>query len=365
VGDDPNWTGHDLAQANFYGFGRLAWDPELSAPQIADEWARLTFGNDPVVVRIVSWILENSWPAYERLTSPLGVGLISNSDNHYTPGLTQPVPQPEALDSLQSDSLGVGYDRTHAGAVKRGFKTSFLDEYHPSVRAQFENLATCPDNLVLFMHHVPYSYKLKSGKTVIQHIYDSHYDGYWDILRLQKAWETLAGHLDADTFARVREKLKVSVRDAGDLSLKNLSWLRAVYEYFRELSQIPDAYESESSPHHFRESLAMDFSASAPGETQTTQIDWAPDFYETGGLPIAIYDLESADEIDLSLNGMRLSAPPNLANPNQGTTVVRIPLTAAQARQIHPGPNTLTVKFNGARVAPVSGLRLLKLGHQQ
>ena len=171
VGMDANWLAHPLAMANLYGFGRLAWDPALSAQTIAEEWTRLTFGNDATTVDTIDAMLLSSWNIYESYTGPLGAGTLTDIlGSHYGPG----VESSERNGWGQwhrADQAGIGMDRTVATG------TGYVAQYSPAVAKMYESVETTPDELLLFFHHVPYSYKLHSGKTVIQHIYDSHYDG--------------------------------------------------------------------------------------------------------------------------------------------------------------------------------------------
>ena len=190
VGLDEDWMGSPLAMANLYGFGRLAWNPNLSAEQIADEWTRLTFGNNPLVVQTIAKLQLDSWPVYESYTGPLGAGTLTNiTGNHYDPG-------PESSEQNgwgqwhRADHQGIGMNRTIATG------TGYIGQYPPDVQKQYESLGTCPDNLLLFFHHVPWTYMLHSGKTVIQHIYDSHYEGAERAHDFIARWQTLAGHID-------------------------------------------------------------------------------------------------------------------------------------------------------------------------
>jgi alpha-glucuronidase len=226
IGDDPNWTGHLLAQANFYGFGRLAWRPELTAEQITEEWVKITFGPDPVVVGTISRMLLNSWRIYESYTSPLGVGWMVNPGHHYGPN----------VDGYEyskwgtyhyADSKGVGVDRT----VRTG--TGFTGQYHPGPAALYESLDTCPDELLLFFHHVPYTHVLKSGKTVIQHIYDSHFEGAEQANKLVDAWRGLQGRIDGERYASVLSRLQEQAEHAKE-------WRDVVNSYFWRKSGIAD-----------------------------------------------------------------------------------------------------------------------------
>jgi alpha-glucuronidase len=228
VGMD-NWLGNPLAMANLYAFGRLAWDPDLSAQTIIDEWIRLTFGNDPVVVRTLSGIQLSSWSVYESYTGPLGAGTLTNIlGSHYGPG-------PESSEGNgwgqwhRADQSGVGMDRT----VVTG--TGYVGQYAAPVAKIYESLETTPDQLLLFFHHVPYSYRLHSGKTVIQHIYDSHYEGAERAYEYLRQWQSLKGRIDADRYAAVLSLLRYQAGHA-------LVWRDAICNYFYHLSGIADEH---------------------------------------------------------------------------------------------------------------------------
>jgi alpha-glucuronidase len=185
VGLDENWMGNHLSQANLYGFGRLAWNPDLSAEKIVDEWTRLTFGSDPGVVSAISSIQLSSWRTYENYTGPLGLQTLTDIvGNHY--GVAVEASERNGWGQWhRADETGVGMDRTVATG------TGFVGQYRPEVARVFESLDTCPDNLLLFLHHVPYSYKLHSGKTVVQYIYDSHYEGAEAVEQYARQWKSL------------------------------------------------------------------------------------------------------------------------------------------------------------------------------
>jgi len=224
IGDARNWTGHILAQANTYGFGRLAWNPNLSSEDIAKEWISQTFGLHPRVQQVISDILLTSWKAYEDYTSPLGVGMMCNrggESKHFFPDPANRTAYHKA------DHNGVGYDRTMANG------SGFTGKYFEPVRSLYENLETCPEELLLFFHHVKYTQKLHSGKTVIQHIYDSHYDGVERVKNYEKKWRSLQGLIDNERFDHVLKKLVDQISYAEQ-------WRDSINGYFYEVSQIPD-----------------------------------------------------------------------------------------------------------------------------
>lgn len=226
VGDDDNWTGHHLAQANLYGYGRLIWNPELAAAEIAEEWTRLTFGADPEVLSVVTGLLLESWPIYEQYTSPLGVGWMVKPHVHYGPD----------VDGYEyskwgtyhfADCRGIGVDRTQASG------TGYTAQYESANAERYERLETCPDELLLFFHHVPYTHRLQSGKTVIQHIYDTHFEGVERLQYWIGRWAELEGKIDADRFGHVSERLKEQLDSAKE-------WRDVINTYFYRKSGIAD-----------------------------------------------------------------------------------------------------------------------------
>ncbi len=226
VGDDANWTGHDLAQANLFGFGRLAWNPDLSARQVVDEWISLTFGRDPAVAETLRAMLMESWSVYESCTAPLGVGWMVNPGHHYGPS-------PDGYEYTawgtyhHADCRGVGVDRTSATG------TGFASQYRPAPAARFESLADCPDELLLFFHHVPYGHVLQSGKTVIQHIYDSHFAGVARAEEMASWWRALRGRVDEERWASVMARLEEQRAHAAE-------WRDVINAYFHRKSGIAD-----------------------------------------------------------------------------------------------------------------------------
>ncbi len=227
VGMDVNWLAHPLAMANLYGFGRLAWNPDLSANTIVDEWTRLTFGNDPLVVRTISQMQLSSWHVYESYTGPLGVGTLTNIvGNHYDPG-------PESSERNgwgqwhRADHEGIGMDRTVATG------TGFIGQYAPEVQKLYEPLSACPDELLLFFHHVAYTHVLHSGKTVIQHVYDAHYEGAEAAGAYVSQWKLLQGHLDEQRYTDVLTRLQYQAGQA-------IVWRDTIDEWFYRGSGISD-----------------------------------------------------------------------------------------------------------------------------
>ena len=228
VGLDENWFGNHLSQANLYGFGRLAWNPDLSAREIAEEWTKLTFGNDPQVVKAISDLQLTSWRTYENYTGPLGLQTLTDIvGNHY--GVAVEASERNGWGQWhRADEKGVGMDRSIATG------TGFIGQYTPVVARMYESLQSCPDDLLLFMHHVPYSHVLHSGKTVIQYIYDSHYEGAEAVEGYVRDWKTLEGRVDDRRYQEVLGQLEYQ---AGQAEV----WRDAVSNWFLKASGIPDA----------------------------------------------------------------------------------------------------------------------------
>jgi alpha-glucuronidase len=227
IGLDANWLAHPLAMANLYGFGRLAWNPNTTAETIAADWTRLSFSNDPKVVSTVSQMLLSSWQIYEHYTGPLGLQTLTNiTGPHYGPA-----PQSQENNGwgqwIRADHDGVGMDRTVATG------TGFIGQYPPEVAAMYTSLKTCPDSLLLFMHHEPYTYRLHTGKTVIQAIYDEHYEGAQEAAGLVHQWRTLDGLIDSE---RYRKTLGLLEYQAGHA----IVWRDAIDRWFEKMSGIAD-----------------------------------------------------------------------------------------------------------------------------
>jgi len=182
---------------------------------------------DPGVVRTVVAMLMQSWPAYEDYTGPLGLQTLTDiTGSHYGPNI-------ESSERNgwgqwhKADHEGVGFDRTVATG------TGFVGQYSPGVAKMYESTATTPDDLLLFFHHVPYTYKLHDGKTVIQYLYDSHYEGAARAAEFVKDWESLKGRIDPDLYANMLWRLEYQAGHA-------IVWRDAVVQYFLKLSGIPD-----------------------------------------------------------------------------------------------------------------------------
>lgn len=225
TGNTSNWTGHDLAAANLYGYGCLAWNPSLLPEEIAKEWIILTFSNQAEVINTISKILMSSYSAYENYTSPLGIGWMVTPHTHYGP----------SVDGYEydrwgtyhrADGKGIGVDRTTEG-------TGYTTQYYAENAQKFNDLKECPEELLLFFHHVPYTYKLKSNKTIIQHIYDTHFKGATQVEEMLDLWRTLTNIIGKKSYDRTYERLLEQWNHAKE-------WRDVINSYFYRKSMIED-----------------------------------------------------------------------------------------------------------------------------
>ena len=225
TGNDFNWTGNDLAAANLYGFGRLAYNTELSSEEIAREWVALTFDMDKASEDKLTDMLLKSREIYEKYTSPLGIGWMVTPHVHYGP----------SVDGYEysrwgtyhrADHKGIGVDRSDKG-------TGYAQQYYEPNASAYNDPEKCPEELLLFFHHIPYTWKLKSGQTLIQYIYDSHFEGEAEAEQLAADWNSLKDVVDSEVFARVAERFELQVANAKE-------WRDQVNSYFFRKSDIAD-----------------------------------------------------------------------------------------------------------------------------
>jgi len=215
TGLDANWTGHDFGQANWYAFGRLAWNPDLQAGAIADEWIRMTWGDAPDVVATIHAIMLESREVYVHYTMPLGLHHLIGGD-HYAPmpeNASAQRPDWTAVYYHHADTTGIGFDRTRAGSKA-------VDQYRAPLADRWNDPAATPDELLLWFHHLPWDYRMRSGRTLSQEISESYNRGVLEAQALERQWATLEGHVDDERFAAVSAKLHRQVRDAADWRTK-------------------------------------------------------------------------------------------------------------------------------------------------
>lgn len=227
VGTNSTWLGSHLALSNLYAYGRLAWNPIDDIQGIVQDWSRLTFGLDDQVVNTIAQMSLASWPAYENYSGNLGIQTLT--DILYT----HFGPNPASQDNngygqwTRADQTTIGMDRTVANG------TGFSGQYPAEIASQFENIGTTPDELLLWFHHVPYTHRLQSGKTVIQHFYDAHYAGAETAQTFVTQWEDLKGKIDDTRYNDILFRLNFQ---AGH----SIVWRDAIVDFYNNLSGIPD-----------------------------------------------------------------------------------------------------------------------------
>jgi alpha-glucuronidase len=225
TGDDANWCGHHFAQANWYAFGRLAWDPNLTPDQIADEWIRQTFTSDAEAVATMKAMMLSSWESFVSYSMPLGLHhLISGT--HYAPSPwngKEPRKDWTATYYHRADSKGIGFDRTMNGDQAVG-------QYFPSVRDQFDAVQTCPEKFLLWFHHVPWDFQMKSGRTLFNELCFKYQQGAKEAVAMQATWATLEGKIDPQRHQAIAAKLAVQATDAQ-------SWRDQCIAYFRTVAR--------------------------------------------------------------------------------------------------------------------------------
>ncbi len=258
VGLDSNWLGNPMAMANLYGFARLAWDANLSAEEIVNEWTRLTFGDDSLVVRTINEMQLSSWRTYENYTGSLGIGTLTDIlGPHYGPGVASSENNGWGQ-WHRADHDGVGMDRSIATG------TGYVAQYSPEVQKVYESAAATPESLLLFFHHVPYTHRLHSGETVIQYIYDSHYQGAEEAQDYVREWKSLQGRIDQQRYNFVLKKLEYQAGHA-------IVWRDAVCSWFFHTSGIADAKERVGHYPNRAEAESMQLQGYAPVEVQPAE----------------------------------------------------------------------------------------------
>ncbi len=253
IGSDINWTGHPFAQANWYGFGRLAWDPYLSASQIADEWLRLTFTNDNNFIKPVKNIMLESHETVVDYMTPLGLHHIMDTGHHYGPGpwvgnLSRPEWNPVYYH--KADTAGIGFDRTPSGS-------NATAQYAGEVAATFNNVKTCPEKFLLWFHHLPWDYKLQSGNTLWDGLGIRYQEGVNRVREAQKTWAVMEPYVNKQQFEEVRMLLGIQHEEAQ-------WWRDACMLYFQTFSKQPFPEEMETPLHSLEYYRSLKFPY-APG----------------------------------------------------------------------------------------------------
>ena len=253
IGSDINWTGHLFGQANWYALGRLAWDYNLTSTQIADEWLKQTFTTNPTFVITGEKMLLTSHAALVNYMTPLGLNHIMGYGHHYGPAPWYDKgarPDWNPVYFHQADAKGIGFDRTEKGS-------NALAQYTLGVRKIYEDVNTCPDEYLLWFHHVAWDHKMHSGRTLWQELCYRYYTGVDSVRSMQRQWTSMKRFIDEQRFEHVNMLLKVQENEA-------VWWRNACLLYFQTFSKmpIPDQYEK---PDHTLEYYKTLFFPYAPG----------------------------------------------------------------------------------------------------
>jgi len=231
TGSDRNWTGHLLSQANWYAFGRLAWDHTLSSEKIADEWVKQTLTRDAEASQTIENILLKSRDVYVNFTTPLGLHHVMGQGIHWGPEPWLERSQRPDWTSIyyhRADSLGLGFDRKATGS-------NALSLYHPEVVKQWLDPAKTDLNYLFWFHHVGWQEKLSSGRTLWDEFCYRYDTGLKEVEALQKDWESVKGKVDPEIFADVRGRLAAQQRES-------VLWRDANVLYFQTYSKLPINY---------------------------------------------------------------------------------------------------------------------------
>lgn len=232
IGDDENWTGHPMAQANWYAFGRQAWNPALTSLEIAREWLPATIYSCDMPEEVKSGIEDMMLDSREAVVDymmPLGLHHLFAFGHHYgpEPWCNPPGARPDWLPSYyhRADSAGIGFDRSPSGS-------NATAQYPEPYRTQYASASTCPDELLLWFHHLPWDYKMRSGATLWDELCRHYERGCLKVSDMQKAWMAAKPYLDPALYADVEERLATQARDAH-------WWKDGCLLYFGEFSGMP------------------------------------------------------------------------------------------------------------------------------
>jgi alpha-glucuronidase len=227
TGSDRNWTGHLFGQANWFAFGKLAWNTNLSSEEIAEEWMKLTFSGEEKVVATIRKIMMNSREISVNYMTPLGLHHIMGYNHHFGPGpwVNRGRADWTSVYYHRADSVGIGFNRTPSGS-------DATSQYHKPVAGVFANPETCPEKYLLWFHHLSWDYRMKSGKTLWDELCFHYYAGVEDVKNMQKEWNSLEGKIDSELFGMVKTKLGKQEKLAE-------WWRDACVSYFQQYSKKP------------------------------------------------------------------------------------------------------------------------------
>ena len=243
IGEDKNWTSHHFAQANWYAFGRLAWNHDLSSEQIADEWIKMTFTDNEKFLNPVKEMMLISRETAVDYMMPLGLHHIFAGGHHYGPepwgDYNGGRPDWSPVYYHQANAEGLGFDRTKTGS-------NAVSQYFPPLNEIYGNIKTTPENLILWFHHVPWNYKMKDGKTMWEELCYKYDSGVRRVRDYQNIWNKMQAYVDNERFTDVQAKLKIQAEDA-------VWWKDACLLYFQTFSKQPIPADIEKPVHNLED----------------------------------------------------------------------------------------------------------------
>ena len=250
IGTDRDWTGSDFNQANWYAFGRLAWNPTASSRAIADDWVRMTFSNDPAFVKPVVDMMMASREAVVDYMTPLGLHHLMGHGHHYGPApwdASGPRADWTPVYYHRADHDGIGFDRSNTGS-------NATAQYAPALAAEFNDPKTTPVDLLLWFHHLPWSYRLPSGQTLWDALVVHYTQGVDDVASMRATWTRLDGDIDAERYRKAATFLAIQQKEA-------LWWRDASIAYFQSINglPLPAGYQPPAHPLKYYESLSFPF----------------------------------------------------------------------------------------------------------
>jgi alpha-glucuronidase len=234
IGTDRNWTGHLFGQSSWYGFGRLAWNHQLTSEKIAKEWIKMTISRDEKTVEKIENMMMSSRENVVNYLTPLGLHHMMGWDHHYGPApwiANKPRPEWTSVYYHQADKKGIGFDRTATGS-------NAVEQYHKPVADCFASLKTCPEKYLLWFHHLNWDYGMKSGKTLWEELALHYYAGADSVARMVEEWQALKGKIDREIFKHVNEMMTIQMEEAR-------WWRNSCVLYFQSFSNRPLPKELE------------------------------------------------------------------------------------------------------------------------
>ena len=242
IGDSINWCGHHFAQSNWYAYGRMAWNPELSSEQIADEWIKQTFSSEKKFIEPVKEMMLMSRETNVKYEMPLGLHHIFSGQGHYGPGPWEGASRPDwsPLYYHKAAKDGIGFDRTMNGSAA-------VEQYHEPLKSLYNNVETCPENLILWFHHLPWDHKMKSGRTLWDELCYTYQEGIDEAASFIKVWESVEKYVDSQRYENIHRKIVRQAKDA-------IWWRDACMLYFQTFSGMPIP-EDCTAPQHTLEEL--------------------------------------------------------------------------------------------------------------